>query len=121
MEALLKPTWVTMKEPELKKTIVELSKKYSPSQIGMVLRDQYAIPTTRIYGKKLKAYLVELGIDVNEDLENAETKVGRIKEHLKNNVTDRKAKHKLQRAQARLNITRKYVGISIRDRSRNKK
>jgi ribosomal protein S15P/S13E len=111
MEKLDKPTWVKMKEPELKKTIAELAQKHSPSQIGMVLRDQYAIPTTKIFGKKLKAYLQELDIDRNEDLENAEKKVDNLKEHLKNNVTDRKAKHKLQRAQARLNITRKYFGI----------
>lgn len=108
MEKLDKPTWVKMKEPELKNLIVELSEKYSPSQIGMILRDQYGIPTTKVFGKKLKAYLVELGIEKNEDLENAEIKVESLKEHLKNNVTDRKAKHKLQHAQSRLNITRKY-------------
>jgi small subunit ribosomal protein S15 len=118
MEKLEKPTWVKMKEPELKKTIVELAEKHSPSQVGMILRDQYGIPTTKIYGKKLKAYLKELDIERNEDLENAEKKVEKIKEHLKNNVTDRKSKHKLQKAQARLNITRKYFGI---EKTRNKK
>jgi len=112
MEKLGKPTWVKMKEPELKKTIAELAQKHSPSQVGMILRDQYGIPTTKVYGKKLKAYYDELGIEVNEDLENAEKKVESIQEHLKNNITDRKAKHKLQRAQARLNITRKYYGIA---------
>jgi small subunit ribosomal protein S15 len=108
MEKLDKPAWVKMKEPELKKLIVELSEKYSPSRIGIVLRDQYGIPTTKIFGKKLKAYMQELGIEKNEDLENAEKKVEGLKEHLKDNVTDRKAKHKLQHAQSRLNITRKY-------------
>lgn len=111
MEKLEKPTWVKMKEPELKKIIVELADKHAPSKIGMILRDQYGIPTTRIYGKKLKAYLKEAGIERNEDLENAEKKVERIREHLKENVTDRKAKHKFQKAQARLNVTRKYFGI----------
>jgi len=113
-----KPLWVKMKEPELKKTILELSEKHSPSQIGLILRDQYGIPTTKIFGKKLKAYLKELGIEKNEDLENAEKKVDKMKEHLKNNITDRHAKHKLQHAQSRLNITRKYLGISIRDRKK---
>ena len=112
MEKLEKPAWLKMKEPELKKTIAELSERHSPSKVGMILRDQYGVPTTRIYGKKLKAYLKELGIEKNEDLENAEKKVEKIKEHLKNNVTDRKAKHKLQKAQARLNITRNYFGIT---------
>ncbi len=115
---MVKPTWVKMKEPELKKTILDLSEKYAPSQIGIILRDQYGIPTTKVFGKKLKAYLTELGIDRNEDLENAEKKVEKMKEHLKDNITDRKAKHKLQHAQSRLNITRKYFGISLRDRKK---
>jgi len=110
-----KPLWVKMKEPELKKLILELSEKNSPSQIGLILRDQYGIPTTKIFGQKLKAYLKELGIEKNEDLENAEKKVDKLKEHLKNNITDRKAKHKLQKAQSRMDIVRKYFGISKRD------
>jgi len=114
-----KPTWVKMKEPELKKTILELSEQYAPSQIGIILRDKYGIPTTKVFGKKLKAYMKELGIERNEDLENAEKKVDKMKEHLKNNITDRKAKHKLQHAQSRLNITRKYFGITGRDRNAN--
>ena len=115
MPKIEKPTWIKMKEPELKKTIAELAEKYSPSQIGLVLRDQYGIPTTKVFGKKLKAYLKELGIEKNEDLENARKKVDNLKEHLKSNITDRSAKHKLQHAQSRLNITKKYFGVSIRD------
>lgn len=118
MEQLTKPVWVKMKEPELKKIIAELSKKHSPSQIGFILRDQYGIPTTKIFGKKLKTYLKELEINKNEDLENAEKKVNTLKEHLKKNITDRKAKHKLQKAQSRLNITKKYFGISIRKKEK---
>ena len=109
-----KPTWVKMKEPELKKVIAELAEKNAPSQIGIILRDQYGIPTTKIFGKKLQAYLKELGIDRKEDLENAEVKVEKMKEHLKKNITDRSAKHKLQKAQSHLNTTRKYYGISAR-------
>ncbi|MDD2444660.1 MAG: 30S ribosomal protein S15 [Candidatus Nanoarchaeia archaeon] len=118
MEQLEKPTWVKMSEEELKKIILELSDKYSPSQIGIILRDQYAIPTVKIFGKKLQAYLKELNIEINEDLENATKKVENLKEHFKNNVTDKKAKHKLQRAQARLNITKKYYNISTRDKKK---
>jgi small subunit ribosomal protein S15 len=109
--ALAKPTWVKMKEPELKKTIAELAKTKTSSQIGFILRDQYGIPTTRIFGKKLNAYLKELGIEKNEDLKNAEKKVENLKEHLKTNITDRSAKHKLQKAQSRLHITQKYFGV----------
>ncbi|MFA5484735.1 MAG: 30S ribosomal protein S15 [Candidatus Pacearchaeota archaeon] len=118
MEKLEKPTWIKMSEEELKKIILELSKKYPPSQIGIILRDQYAIPTVKVFGKKLQAYLKELNIEINEDLENATTKVEKLKEHLKNNVTDKKAKHKLQKAQARLNITKKYYNIPIRNKKK---
>ena len=111
MASMEKPMWVKIKEPELKKIIVKLAEKNSPSKIGLILRDQYGIPTTRIFGKKLKKYLTEQGIEKNEDLENAEKKVNNLKEHLKNNITDRSAKHKLQKAQSRLNIIRKYFGI----------
>jgi len=111
MAEMMKPTWVKIKEPELKKIIAELAEKNSPSQIGLILRDQYGIPTTRVFGKKLKAYLTELEINVNEDLENAEKKVNNLKQHLKNNITDRNGKHKLQKAQSRLNIIRNYFGI----------
>ena len=107
-QELQKPPWVKTSEKELKEIIVELAKKNAPSKIGLILRDQYGIPTTRIFGKKLKAYLEELNIHVNEDLENAEKKVDSLKEHVKTNIPDRKAKHKLQKAQSRLNITRKY-------------
>ena len=41
MKESTKPVWVKMKEPELKKVILELSEKYAPSQIGIILRDQY--------------------------------------------------------------------------------
>ena len=112
MEKLDMPTWVKMKEPELKKVIAELAEKNSPSQVGIILRDQYGIPTTKIFGKKLQTYLKELGIERNETLENAEAKVERMKEHLKKNITDKSAKHKLQKAQSRLNISRKYSGIT---------
>ena len=111
MASMEKPAWVKIKEPELKKIIVKLAEKNSPSKIGLILRDQYGIPTTRVFGKKLKKYLTEQGIERNEDLENAEKKVDNLKNHLKNNRTDRSAKHKFQKAQSRLNITRKYFGI----------
>jgi len=120
MTQLQKPAWVKIKEPELKKIILELSETYAPSQIGIILRDQYGIPTTKVFGKKLRAYLKELGIERNEDLENAEKKVTGLKNHLKDNITDRSAKHKLQHAQSRLNIIKKYFNIPIRDRKKKK-
>ena len=103
-----KPLWLKMKEEELKKIIKELAKKYQPAQIGLILRDQYGIPTTRLYGKKLAQYLKELNLPANKELENIKKKLERIKEHLKTNITDKKAKHKLQKAQSKVSKARKY-------------
>ncbi|MGC9309809.1 MAG: hypothetical protein ACP5D2_03900 [Candidatus Nanoarchaeia archaeon] len=103
-----KPVWVKMDEKQLKKIIAELSKTYPASQIGLILRDSYGIPTTRLYGKKLKQYLKEQGIETNEELESMEKKVNHLKKHIQNNITDKKAKHKLQKAQSRLNKLRKH-------------
>ncbi|RMD45588.1 30S ribosomal protein S15 [Candidatus Pacearchaeota archaeon] len=108
MAELKKPSWLKLSEPKLKELIAQLAEKHPPSVIGHILRDQYGVPTVRVYGKKLGDYLRELGIERNEDLENAQRKVERIKEHLKSNITDRKAKHKLQKAQSRLNVLRRY-------------
>ena len=108
MKELQKPVWVKMKETELKKVIAELAETQPPSKVGIILRDQYGIPTTKIFGKKLGAYLKEIGINRKEDLENAEKKFNSLKEHLKKNITDRNAKHRIQKAQSRLNILKKY-------------
>lgn len=103
-----KPVWLKMSEKEMKKIIVELSEKNTPAQIGLILRDQYGIPTTKVYGKKISQYLKEEGIESNPELENAEKKLERLKEHLKENITDRKAKHKIQKAQSKVNKAKKY-------------
>lgn len=107
-QKLEKPIWVKMSETELKKIIAKLSEKHQPAKVGLILRDQYGIPTTKLYGKKLSVYLKELNLPTSKEVENAENKFTRIKEHLKSNITDKKAKHKLQKAQARLNIVKKY-------------
>tara|TARA_Y100000310_G_scaffold316947_1_gene369241 strand:- start:844 stop:1197 length:354 start_codon:yes stop_codon:yes gene_type:complete len=116
MKQLQKPTWVKIKEPELKKIIAELAEKNSPSKIGIILRDQYGIPTTKIFGKKLNAYLKELGVEKKETLENAEKKLNAIKEHLKKNITDKKAKHKLQKSQSHLNVLKKYYNKGTQEK-----
>lgn len=108
-ERTAKPVWLKTSEEELKKLIKQLAEKNSPAQIGTILRDQYGIPSTRVYGKKLGQYLKELGIDSDPDRKNAEKKLERLEEHFKENKTDKKAKHKLQKAQGRVRTLTKYA------------
>ena len=104
-----KPVWLKMTEEEMKKLILELSERNQPAQIGLILRDQYGVPTTKIFGKKLSAYLKEAGKNEFFEVKNIEKKVERIKEHMKNNGQDKKAKHKFQKANSKLNALRKYA------------
>jgi small subunit ribosomal protein S15 len=103
-----KPVWLKMTEGDLKKLVLELSEKYQPAQIGLILRDQYGVPTTKVFGKKLSAYLREAGKNEFFEVKNIEKKVAKIKEHMKNNGQDKKAKHKFQKANSRLNALKKY-------------
>lgn len=109
--AVEKPVWLKMTEEELKKVIAELAEKYQPAQIGLILRDQYGVPTTKVFGKKLSHYLTELGKDYNAEPKNVERKIKKMKEHLEKNITDKKAKHKLQKSVSKLNAMRKYFKL----------
>ena len=103
------PVWLKQTEEDLKKIIADLSEKYPAAQIGLILRDQYGIPTTKIYGKKMSAYLKEIKKDSSSELKNIEKRLEKIKEHIKSNITDKKAKHKLQKLQSKYNSTKRYV------------
>jgi len=104
-----KPVWLKMTEEELRKLILELSERNQPAQIGLILRDQYGVPTTKVFGKKLSAYLKEAGKNEFFEVKNIEKKVERMKEHMKKNGQDKKAKHKFQKANSKLNAIRKYT------------
>jgi small subunit ribosomal protein S15 len=104
-----KPVWLKLSEEEVKKIIAQLSEKYAPAQIGLILRDQYGVPTTKVYGKKLSAYFKELGKDYHAELTNASEKVEKMKEHMVKNKTDKKAKHKYQKAVSHFNALKKYT------------
>ncbi|RLG76081.1 MAG: 30S ribosomal protein S15, partial [Thermoprotei archaeon] len=58
------PKWVQYSPEEIEMIIVELAKKgYTPSMIGIILRDQYGIPLTRpVLAVKLQKVLEKYGI-----------------------------------------------------------
>ncbi len=109
MTEIKKPSWIKMNESELIEVIKKLSEKYDAPEIGLILRDQYGIPTTKIFGKKLKQYLIELGVETNIELKKSKQKIERIAKHMKKHITDKKAKHKFQKAQSQLNVLEKYA------------
>ncbi|MFB6216382.1 MAG: 30S ribosomal protein S15, partial [Candidatus Aenigmatarchaeota archaeon] len=68
------PDWVDLSEDEVEEKVVELAEEgKDPSQIGVILRDRYGIPTTKdVVDKSVTEILEENDAkgDIPEDLRN---------------------------------------------------
>ena len=109
---MAKPEWVTMSREEIRELVLKLAREgRRPSEIGMILRDQYGIPTFKqVMGVKLTKFLEENGIvyDLPEDLANLIDKARRLKEHLKKHKKDYRNKHSLELIEAKIHHLSKY-------------
>ncbi len=89
-----KPSWISASPEEIEETIVQLrNSDLSSAAIGVRLRDQYGIPSTKtMLGKKLGNILEEKGLksEIPEDLLSLIAKYKRVTKHLELNPTDRK-------------------------------
>lgn len=95
--------WVAYEPNEVKEFIVALAKEgKSPSMIGLVLRDQYGIPSVKaILGAKVGSVLAEnkLQTELPEDLQNLVTNSQTLRKHLNENKRDlhnRRALHLIE-------------------------
>lgn len=103
------PLWNKLKYEEIEKLVVDMAKKgMSLEMIGLVLRDKYGIPTTRVYGKKLGIILKSHGIEQRPDLKNVNKKLDILKKHLEKNKKDRKSKRALSTLTGRLEKLKRY-------------
>ena len=106
------PTWVDMSEERLESKIIELAGRgKSPSEIGMILRDQHGIPDVQqILGKKLTEVLEEndMAPEVPEDLMNLLEKSVQIQEHLEDHPKDNSALGGLQKTEAKIRRLANY-------------
>ncbi|HDI10286.1 MAG TPA: 30S ribosomal protein S15, partial [Euryarchaeota archaeon] len=86
------PEWVKYTPEEVEDLIVKLSKEgVPPSQIGIILRDQYGIPRAKlITGKRITKILKEKGLlqDIPEDLMNLIKRAVNLREHLDKHPKD---------------------------------
>jgi small subunit ribosomal protein S15 len=100
------PEWVEMSAEEVEKKIVELyNEGYEPSQIGMILRDRYGIPSIKqVTGKKLMDILIENGIKPKypEDLKALIKKALKLRRHLEIHKKDLHNRRGLQLIEAKI-------------------
>lgn len=109
---MAKPEWVFLRREEISELVIKLAKEgRRPSEIGMILRDQYGVPTFKqVVGVKLTNFLEMNGIyyDLPEDLANLIDKARRLKEHLKHHKKDYRNKHSLELIEAKIHHLSKY-------------
>lgn len=114
---LTKPEWVKQSADEIEKMVVKYSKDgMTPSQIGIKLRDQHAIPLVKVVADKTMGRILEengLRPDMPEDLENMVRKAIGLQKHLKENHGDRRNIRSLELIEAkvhRLSVYYKKIG-----------
>lgn len=114
---LAEPTWIKQTPQEIEALIVKYSKEgMTPSQIGIKLRDQHAIPLVKMATKKTLGRILEendLRPDMPEDLENIVRKAVGLQKHLKENRGDRRNIRSLELIEAkvhRLSVYYKKIG-----------
>lgn len=100
---LEKPVWLKYTEEEVKAIIQKLSNKGLTSEkIGLVLRDQYGIPKTKLYDIKIKKVLEEQGKFEEPTIKNLNNKLQKIINHYKKNKQDKNAERALIITKAKL-------------------
>ena len=114
----LVPEWIPMKPDEIEKVVLTLYKQgLSTSQIGIVLRDQYGVPTVKLAtGMKITKILAKHGITMKlpEDLTNLMRRALNVHKHLSENRKDLHNKRQLDLTEAKIRrLVRYYQGKKV--------
>ncbi len=110
------PEWSSLNPREIEAHILELAKTgKSTSEIGMVLRDQYAVPDIKIAtGKKVSKILDENNMlsEFPEDIKNLISTALQLRKHIEIHKKDLKNKRNLHLTEAKIRrLTRYYHSI----------
>lgn len=109
---LLKGEWVEYKPEEVERLVCKLAKDGMPSaKIGLVLRDQYGIPSVKdSTGKKVLEILIEnkLQPKLPEDLMNLLKKAVNLREHMAKNKKDYSSLRGLELVESKIRRLVKY-------------
>ncbi len=106
------PTWVKQNSQEIEELILKYAKDgLTTSEIGVKLRDQYAIPLVRLITKKsITEILEQRGIkpEMPEDLNNIVRKALGLQKHLKTHTSDRRNVRSLELLEAKVHRLSSY-------------
>jgi len=112
------PSWLKRDADEVCEDICKLAKKgKTPSQIGVILRDQNGIAQVRsVTGNKILRILKKRGMapTIPEDLYHLIKKAVSVRKHLERNRQDRDSKFRLILIEARIHRLSRYYKLSKR-------
>lgn len=106
------PEWSSLNPREIEGRIMELAKsEKTTSEIGMILRDQYAVPDVKIAtGKTITQILAQNKItqEIPEDLQSLIKTALKLKKHIDQNQKDLKSKRNLSLTESKIRRLMKY-------------
>ena len=106
------PSWVQVNTTDLVEQIIKLAKKgSSPSQIGVVLRDNYGIPQVKgVTGSKILRILKKNGLapEIPEDLYHLIKKAVNVRKHMEKYRKDKDGKFRLILIESRIHRLARY-------------
>ena len=109
---MARPEWIAYSNEEIEEFIVKFKREgKSASQIGVILRDQYGIPSVKeVTGEKITQILRRNGQaeDYPEDLMNLIRRAVNIRDHLEDNPKDLHSKRGLTIIESRIRKLASY-------------
>merc|ERR1712072_141380 len=110
------PSWVKQSAGECVKEIRAMAKKgFTPSQIGVVLRDSHGIPQVKmVAGNKIVRILRSQGLapSLPEDLYCLIKKAVAVRKHLEKNRKDKDSKFRLILIESRIHRPARYYKLA---------
>ena len=112
------PKWSSLNPREVESHVIELGKTgKSTSEIGMILRDQFAVPDVKLAtGKSISKILETNNIksEIPEDLRNLISTALQLRKHLDDHRKDLKNKRNLQLTESKIRRLTKYYHMQNR-------
>jgi len=106
------PRWLKQKKGDIEKIVEELiAKKYTSSQIGTILRDQYGVPSVKtVTGKTITQLMREKKVypEIPEDMMSLLKKAVLLQDHLQRNKADKHSLKGLENLQSKIRRLGKY-------------
>jgi small subunit ribosomal protein S15 len=106
----IRQEWLIYDRNEVEKLIIKMAKEgRTSSQIGIILRDLYGVPDSRVFGLRVRRVIeAQTKKEVPEDLYNLMKKAVQLHKHMAENKKDSKAKHGLELLESKIRRLTKY-------------